>query len=95
MIEMQPLDEMGLDLSQTETNKLCGSLKDCETLHGHMCAGQVVGARMALLVQFARTLKGYQTSGIRTFPTAVIASFRPTVGQRMPSSSGWSAWNSG
>jgi formylmethanofuran dehydrogenase subunit E len=24
-------------------------LKDCETLHGHMCAGQVLGARMALL----------------------------------------------
>jgi formylmethanofuran dehydrogenase subunit E len=24
-------------------------LKDCETLHGHMCAGQLLGARMALL----------------------------------------------
>jgi formylmethanofuran dehydrogenase subunit E len=34
MIEMQPLDEV---------------LRDCETLHGHMCAGQLLGARMALL----------------------------------------------
>ncbi|MFN2513532.1 MAG: FmdE family protein [Pyrinomonadaceae bacterium] len=24
-------------------------LRDCETLHGHMCAGQLLGARMALL----------------------------------------------
>jgi formylmethanofuran dehydrogenase subunit E len=24
-------------------------LKDCEVLHGHMCAGQLLGARMALL----------------------------------------------
>ena len=24
-------------------------LKDCEALHGHMCAGQLLGARMALL----------------------------------------------
>ena len=24
-------------------------LKECEHLHGHMCAGQVLGARMALL----------------------------------------------
>lgn len=31
---MQPLDEL---------------LKDCEALHGHMCAGQLLGARMALL----------------------------------------------
>lgn len=31
---MQPLDEL---------------LKECERLHGHMCAGQVLGARMALL----------------------------------------------
>src|SRR5688500_9914263 len=31
---MQPLDEV---------------LRDCETLHGHMCAGQLLGARMALL----------------------------------------------
>jgi formylmethanofuran dehydrogenase subunit E len=31
---MQPLDEV---------------LRDCETLHGHMCAGQLLGARMAML----------------------------------------------
>ena len=31
---MQPLDE---------------ALKECETLHGHMCAGQLLGARMAML----------------------------------------------
>ncbi|MDQ3666869.1 MAG: FmdE family protein [Acidobacteriota bacterium] len=31
---MQPLDEL---------------LEDCQTLHGHMCAGQMLGARMALL----------------------------------------------
>lgn len=31
---MQPLDEL---------------LKECEALHGHMCAGQLLGARMALL----------------------------------------------
>jgi formylmethanofuran dehydrogenase subunit E len=24
-------------------------LKECELLHGHMCAGQLLGARMALL----------------------------------------------
>jgi formylmethanofuran dehydrogenase subunit E len=34
MIEMQALDEV---------------LKACETLHGHMCAGQLLGARMALI----------------------------------------------
>jgi len=34
VIEVQPLDEM---------------LIDCETLHGHICAGQLLGARMALL----------------------------------------------
>ena len=31
---MQPLDEL---------------LKECERLHGHMCAGQLLGARMAVL----------------------------------------------
>ena len=31
---MQPLDEL---------------LRDCEALHGHMCAGQLLGARMAML----------------------------------------------
>lgn len=31
---MQPLDEL---------------LTDCEALHGHMCAGQLLGARMAML----------------------------------------------
>ncbi|HET6890129.1 MAG TPA: FmdE family protein [Pyrinomonadaceae bacterium] len=31
---MQPLDEL---------------LQECEALHGHMCAGQLLGARMALL----------------------------------------------
>src|SRR5215475_11676067 len=31
---MQPLDEL---------------LKECEALHGHMCAGQLLGARMAML----------------------------------------------
>lgn len=31
---MQPLDDL---------------LKECERLHGHMCAGQLLGARMALL----------------------------------------------
>jgi len=31
---MQPLDEL---------------LKECESLHGHMCPGQLLGARMALL----------------------------------------------
>jgi len=34
MDEMETLDEL---------------LKQCEVLHGHMCAGQLLGARMALL----------------------------------------------
>lgn len=30
-------------------HQLDAVLRDCETLHGHMCAGQLLGARMALL----------------------------------------------
>src|SRR5262245_27994039 len=30
-------------------DSLAQLLKECEALHGHMCAGQVLGARMAML----------------------------------------------